>query len=494
MLLLSLAELAVKTGWVSANLLPAPSDVVQTLVVMGPQELLRHMLASTGRVASGFALGAGLGLLLGAVVGLSRRSEDLLNPTFQALRAIPSLAWVPLLLLWLGIDEASKVVLIAIGAFFPVYMGVSSGFRDVDRKLVEVGQMYGLGPVAMVRRVLLPAALPPILTGLRNGLSLSWMFMVAAELIAATQGLGYLLTDGRETGRADIVLAAIFFTCTAGPAERHRDAAARTTAASLARHAGHARHLTRYLSPTMTDLLNIRIRSKHYGQHRVLGRVDIALQAAEVVSLVGASGCGKSTLLRVVAGLERDFVGDIQLNGHVLNDRSPDIGYIFQEPRLFPWLGVAENIAFGADPRKPEPERVTELLNEVGLDGLAQSLPKQLSGGQAQRAAIARGLYNRPRLLLMDEPFSAVDAFTRMKLQDLLTRIVQHHGITVLLVTHDIEEAVYLSDRVLVLEADSGTVRTEVAVPHNRPRQRADNDLTATRAQILENLHAVHAL
>ncbi|MES3011859.1 MAG: ABC transporter permease [Pseudomonadota bacterium] len=209
-LLLLLAELAVKAGWVSANLLPAPSDVVQTLVALGPQDLLRHMLASTGRVASGFALGAGLGLLLGAVVGLSRRSEDLLNPTFQALRAIPSLAWVPLLLLWLGIDEASKVVLIAIGAFFPVYMGVSSGFRDVDRKLIEVGQMYGLGSVALVRRVLLPAALPPILTGLRNGLSLSWMFMVAAELIAATHGLGYLLTDGRETSRADIVLAAIF--------------------------------------------------------------------------------------------------------------------------------------------------------------------------------------------------------------------------------------------------------------------------------------------
>lgn len=208
--LLLFAEVAVRAGWVSANLLPAPTEVLQTLATLGPQELLRHMVASTGRVASGFAVGAGLGLVLGAVVGLSRRSEDLLNPTFQALRAIPSLAWVPLLLLWLGIDEASKVVLIAIGAFFPVYMGVSSGFRDVDRKLIEVGQMYGLGPVALVRRVLLPAALPPILTGLRNGLSLSWMFMVAAELIAATHGLGYLLTDGRETSRADIVLAAIF--------------------------------------------------------------------------------------------------------------------------------------------------------------------------------------------------------------------------------------------------------------------------------------------
>jgi sulfonate transport system permease protein len=207
--LLLLAELAVRHGWVAANLLPAPSDVLATLQDLATQGLLAHVGASTLRVASGFALGAGLALLLGALVGLSRVAEALLNPSFQALRAIPSLAWVPLLLLWLGIDEAPKITLIAIGAFFPVFMGVSSGFRDVDRKLVEVARLRGLSPAALARRVLLPAALPAVLTGLRNGLSLAWMFMVAAELIAASQGLGYLLTDGRETSRADIVLAAI---------------------------------------------------------------------------------------------------------------------------------------------------------------------------------------------------------------------------------------------------------------------------------------------
>lgn len=208
-LVLLLGEVASRLGWVSANLLPAPSDVARTLITLGGQGLTAHVLASTGRVFAGFAIGASLALCVGAAVGLSRRIEALLDPSFQALRAIPSLAWVPLLLLWLGIDEAAKIVLIAIGAFFPVYMGVSSGFRDVDRKLVEVAQMYGLGAVALVRRVLFPAALPAVLTGLRNGLSLAWMFMVAAELIAATKGLGYLLTDGRETSRADIVLAAI---------------------------------------------------------------------------------------------------------------------------------------------------------------------------------------------------------------------------------------------------------------------------------------------
>ncbi|HXS29697.1 MAG TPA: ABC transporter permease [Steroidobacteraceae bacterium] len=161
------------------------------------------------RVAAGFVLGALAALALGALVGLSRWGERLLDPSFQALRAIPSLAWVPLLLLWLGIGETPKLALIAIGAFFPVYLGVASGFRGVDRKLVEVGRLFGFSRLALVRRVLLPAALPSVLTGLRNGLGLAWMFMVAAELIAASSGLGYLLTDGRETGRADIVFVAI---------------------------------------------------------------------------------------------------------------------------------------------------------------------------------------------------------------------------------------------------------------------------------------------
>ncbi|WP_432377619.1 ABC transporter permease [Duganella sp. P38] len=202
-------ELSVRAGLIPANLLPAPSQIIDTLRDLGAQGLLGHIGASTLRVAAGFASGAALAVLLGAAVGLSRHAEALLDPSFQALRAIPSLAWVPLLLLWLGIDEAPKIVLIAIGAFFPVYMGVASGIRGVDRKLIEVARLYRLSAVALTRRVLLPAALPAILTGLRNGLSLAWMFMVAAELIAASKGLGYLLSDGRETSRADIVLAAI---------------------------------------------------------------------------------------------------------------------------------------------------------------------------------------------------------------------------------------------------------------------------------------------
>lgn len=209
-LLLVIWEAVVRVGWVSAHMLPPPSELVVTLGDLGSSgALLGHIGISSLRVLIGFVIGAGLALLVGAAVGLSRRVEALFDPTFQAVRAIPSLAWVPLLLLWLGIDESPKITLIAIGAFFPVYLNFVAGIKNVDRKLVEVGGIYGLSGPRLIFRIFLPASLPNLFTGLRTGLSLAWMFLVAAELIAATRGLGYLLTDGRETGRADLVMVAI---------------------------------------------------------------------------------------------------------------------------------------------------------------------------------------------------------------------------------------------------------------------------------------------
>lgn len=208
-------EVLVRSGVLAAHLFPAPSEIVRTLFDLG-SDLASHIGVSIARVAGGFAIGASLAVVAAVVVGLDRRAEALLDPTFQALRAVPSLAWVPLLLLWLGIDETPKITLIAIGAFFPVYLNLLSGLRNVDRKLVELGEVYGLSRSALVRRILLPASLPSLYTGLRVGLSLAWMFLVAAELIAATRGLGYLLTDGRETSRPDIVLAAILLLAVLG--------------------------------------------------------------------------------------------------------------------------------------------------------------------------------------------------------------------------------------------------------------------------------------
>lgn len=204
-----LCEILVRNGTIEPYLLPAPSSLVQSFLELAEGDLWKHIWASTWRVFLGFGIGSGLGLIFAIFVGLNKHAEDFLEPTFSAIKAIPSLAWIPLLLLWLGIDEGSKITLIAIGAFFPTYTNTVAAIQGVDRKLIEVAKVYRLKYWQQIQQIVLPAASPGILTGLRNSLSLSWMFMIAAELIAATQGIGYLLSDGRETSRPDIVIIAI---------------------------------------------------------------------------------------------------------------------------------------------------------------------------------------------------------------------------------------------------------------------------------------------
>jgi sulfonate transport system permease protein len=203
-------ELAGRQGWIEVRLLPPPSKVLATLVELWRTgDLARHVAATLWRVAAGFALGLVLATALGALTGFSARARQILDPTLQALRAIPSIAWVPLFILWFGIFEASKVALIATGAFFPIYLSLMAGIHAVDRKLVEVGRVYQLGPWALIRRILVPAALPAWLVGVRGGLGLAWMFVIAAELMGASEGLGYLLLDGQMVGNAAQILGAL---------------------------------------------------------------------------------------------------------------------------------------------------------------------------------------------------------------------------------------------------------------------------------------------
>jgi sulfonate transport system permease protein len=213
-----LLPLLLAAGWEAAvyfhlsngRLVPPPSVIFATFVELWRAgELQRHILVTTGRVAAGFAIGVVAGTLIGAVAGYSGLTRRLIDPTMQALRSIPSIAWVPIFILWFGIFEASKITLIAVGVFFPVYLGVMAAIMSVDRKLVEVGRAFRLSPTAMVRRILLPAVLPHYVIALRSGLGLGWMFVVAAELLGASEGLGYLLIDGQQLGKPAQIVAAI---------------------------------------------------------------------------------------------------------------------------------------------------------------------------------------------------------------------------------------------------------------------------------------------
>lgn len=203
-------EIAVATGFAQGRLMPPPSRLFKTLYDLAiTGELWRHIGATLARVAAGFALGTILGTLVGALAGASRLTKDVVDPTLQGLRSVPSIAWVPLFILWLGIFEESKIALIAVGCFFPVYLGVLGAISSVDRKTVEVGRIFRLSQFQLVRRILLPAILPAYVLALRQGLGLGWMFVVAAEFMGASEGLGYLLVDGQQLGKPDQILAAI---------------------------------------------------------------------------------------------------------------------------------------------------------------------------------------------------------------------------------------------------------------------------------------------
>ena len=203
-------EFVVWLGLSNGRLVPPPSKIFATIVELARSgELAHHIVATLSRVFAGFGLGVVAGTLLGAISGYWGLARRLLDPTVQALRAIPSIAWVPLFILWLGIFETSKVALIAVGVFFPVYLGVMGAILSVDRKIVEVGRTFRLSGPAMIRRILLPAVLPAYVVALRVGLGLGWMFVVAAEFMGASEGLGYLLIDGQQLGKPAQILAAI---------------------------------------------------------------------------------------------------------------------------------------------------------------------------------------------------------------------------------------------------------------------------------------------
>ena len=203
-------EAVVQAGLTSGRLMPPPSRLfMSTLALLRSGELQTHILATMTRVLAGFGIGAAAGTIFGMLTGASLTLRRLIDPSIQGLRAIPSLAWVPLFILWMGIFETSKIALIAMGVFFPVYLGMLTAIQSVDRKLIEVGRVFGLTPTGIALRITWPAVLPVWIASLRSGLGLGFMFLVAAELMGASEGLGYLLLDGQQMGRADTILVAM---------------------------------------------------------------------------------------------------------------------------------------------------------------------------------------------------------------------------------------------------------------------------------------------
>ena len=231
---------------------------------------------------------------------------------------------------------------------------------------------------------------------------------------------------------------------------------------------------------------------------KVLNNINLSIKSGEFICIVGSSGCGKSTLLRIIAGLEQDYRGDVILKNERIIKPGLDRGVVFQEPRLFPWLSIVDNLRYALlkknniktslqnKNKEEQKETVEQHIKLVGLKGFENAYPHQLSGGMAQRASIARALVNHPDILLLDEPFGALDAFTKIQMQKEMLRIRETEKSTMILVTHDIDEAVYLADRIIVMSSRPGSIKEIISVELSRPRNRNSNDFTCLRKQIYE--------
>lgn len=218
---------------------------------------------------------------------------------------------------------------------------------------------------------------------------------------------------------------------------------------------------------------------------QALSDIDLSINDGEFISIIGSSGCGKSTLLRIIAGLEGSYEGEVSFNGEKIYKPSRERGVIFQDHRLLPWLTVYENIEFTLAPDVKDKEKIIkENIELVGLKGFEKSYPRELSGGMAQRAAIARALANKPKILLLDEPFGALDAITKINMQEELIKIWKKEKITMIIVTHDIDEAVYLGDRVVVMTPRPGKIKLVVNTDLGGSRSRIDPDFENIKSRV----------
>lgn len=223
-----------------------------------------------------------------------------------------------------------------------------------------------------------------------------------------------------------------------------------------------------------------------------LDNVSVTMESGEFISLVGPSGCGKSTILRLVAGLIVPTLGKVAVNGKEIEGPSPNRGMVFQRPTLFPWLTVEDNIAFSLKVQgklEGNEDKVQRMINVIGLDKFRNDYPGQLSGGMAQRVALVRSLINQPEILLLDEPLGALDAFTRMHMQDEILSMWSESKQLALMVTHDVDEAIYMGTRVLVMDANPGRIIADIKIDESYPRDRSSASFVEYRNDILNKLH-----
>ena len=459
--------------------LPGPVEVaVRGWESVRSGQLEADALASLARVLTGFVLGATIAIPVGFLMGWYGIARGLIEPYVQFFRMIPPLAVIPLAIVTMGIGEVPKIFVIFLAAFLSSVVAVYGGVISVDRTLINAARVLGAKDATIFARVIIPASVPFIMVGLRIGLGSSWATVVAAELIAAQSGLGFRMQQAQLYYDLPILFVCLITIGVAG-ARDGPGAPSRRAAADRVAGAG------------MTPKISFQDVSARFGDFAALDHFDLDIADGEFITVVGPSGCGKSTAMNIAAGLLKPSTGRVLVDDATVDGPGPERGIIFQQYALFPWLTVRQNVEFGlriAGKGKAERRSIGDhFMDLVGLADFADALPKTLSGGMKQRCAIARAYAVNPKILLMDEPFGALDALTRVGLQDRLLEAWGQERRTVMFITHDVDEAVYLAKRVVVMAARPG--RLDRIIPVDLPYPRTEDirlsaEFTAIRNQV----------
>src|ERR1700687_4211910 len=428
-------ELLSRTGMVNPRLLPSASDTLATLWELLQRASVRNDLAVTAsEVLIAFILAVPCGTLIGFLIAENRYFAEVAKPLLFFAFSIPKSIFLPMFILVFGVGFSQKVGFGVFSTIFIVIMSTAPAGGSVKVDPLPVALSYGATPLQTALRVYLPSMLPVLLEALRISMIFNLTGVILAEMYASRDGIGHQIATWGENFQMKQLLAGAI----------------------------KVSNVSQVFKTSTQDVM-------------ALSDISLEVKPGRFVVLVGPSGCGKSTLLMMMAGLRQQTSGTILINDAPIPQRDPDrVGVVFQEPSLFPWLTAEENVEFPLALRgvaKSERRaKAEDALKLVGLEGFGKRHPHELSGGMKQRVSIARGLVQDPPVVLMDEPFAALDEQTRMTMGDELLRIWAATGKTVVFVTHSLTEAVYLADEVVVMSARPGRIVDHLTISLPRPR------------------------
>lgn len=537
----------VKTEVLPPALIASPEKVWNKFkLLVGDDLLLANARISLLRLFAGFVLGSILGIALGVLVGVSKFASKIFEPLILILIPVPPLAWIPLLIIIFGIDEGSKIALLSIGCFCTLFLTTSYSVKSTDKNLLELSKLYSKEWYVKLLRIILPFSASNIVGSLRVAMALSWTLLMASEMIAASAGLGWFIWDSRNFSRADDMIVGMisvgilgWFTdrllVSLGKYFNRWKAEKKETGLftdlwiwlwhklPMKGQRNNLKILYNKIQVSINDFFIDRINSLLGSKHgrsanlgsgtdqphlevevnkknfkldgaelRVFTDLSFDINKGDYITLIGPSGCGKSTLLKLIAGLDTVYEGKIKYNNQRITGTSLERCIVFQEQRLLQWLNVNDNIAFALPVsmrRNEKRKKVAEAIELVNLTGFGNVYPSQLSGGMQQRVALARAMVNLPEMLLLDEPYGALDSITRDKMQKELMRIVSKANATVLMVTHDIDEAIIMSDKIFVLGGNPTNIKKAIQIERSKVNEKTAMEFIKIRNQLINELY-----